>query len=307
MKAKFLIPLVVFIILVGFLAVGLQLKPSEVPSPLIGKPAPAFTLPTLADPKKTFSPSDFKGKVWLFNVWASWCVACKEEHPVLMHLAKQNRVAIVGLDYKDQRDAALTFLQRGGDPYLLSVVDQIQTHWPRNTKSSRRKNSAAGGRIEQAMRQHGLPLILAFLCSVGFAQTNPKEAAPLAQDPIVEKRLNEISEEMRCLVCQNESLAGSRSELALDLRREIRTLIKEGKSNQEIRDFMVSRYGDFVLYRPPVKSTTLLLWIGPFVLMVGGFFALMVALKRRRKNRPTTTLSVADIQKAETLLRGEKQ
>ncbi|MFZ9957611.1 MAG: DsbE family thiol:disulfide interchange protein [Burkholderiaceae bacterium] len=124
MKAKFLIPLVVFIILVGFLAVGLQLKPSEVPSPLIGKPAPAFTLPTLADPKKTFSPSDFKGKVWLFNVWASWCVACKEEHPVLMNLAKQNRVAIVGLDYKDQRDAALTFLQRGGDPYLLSVVDQ---------------------------------------------------------------------------------------------------------------------------------------------------------------------------------------
>jgi cytochrome c-type biogenesis protein CcmH len=157
------------------------------------------------------------------------------------------------------------------------------------------------------MRQHGLPLILAFLCSVGFAQANPKEAAPLAQDPIVEKRLNEISEEMRCLVCQNESLAGSRSELALDLRREIRTLIKEGKSNQEIRDFMVSRYGDFVLYRPPVKSTTLLLWIGPFVLMAGGFFALMVALKRRRKNRPTTTLSVADIQKAETLLRGEKQ
>jgi cytochrome c-type biogenesis protein CcmH len=142
---------------------------------------------------------------------------------------------------------------------------------------------------------------------VGFAQTNPKEAAPLAQDTIVEKRLNEISEEMRCLVCQNESLAGSRSELALDLRREIRTLIKEGKSNQEIRDFMVSRYGDFVLYRPPVKSTTLLLWIGPFVLMVGGFFALMVALKRRRKNRPTITLSVADIQKAETLLRGEKQ
>jgi cytochrome c-type biogenesis protein CcmH len=70
---------------------------------------------------------------------------------------------------------------------------------------------------------------------------------------------------------------------------------------------MVSRYGDFVLYRPPVKSTTLLLWIGPFVLMVGGFFALMVTLKRRRKNRPTTTLSVADIQKAETLLRGEKQ
>jgi cytochrome c biogenesis protein CcmG, thiol:disulfide interchange protein DsbE len=124
MKAKFLIPLVVFLVLVGFLAVGLGLKPSEVPSPLIGKPAPEFSLPKLSDPSKTFSPADMKGQVWLLNVWASWCVACKQEHPVLMELAKMNLVPIVGLDYKDQRDAAIEFLRRGGDPYLLSAVDE---------------------------------------------------------------------------------------------------------------------------------------------------------------------------------------
>ncbi len=124
MKAKFLIPLVVFLVLVGFLAVGLGLKPSQVPSPLIGKPAPEFTLPKLSDPSKHFSPAEMKGQVWLLNVWASWCVACKQEHPVLMELAKTNIVPIVGLDYKDQRDPALEFLRRGGDPYLLSAVDE---------------------------------------------------------------------------------------------------------------------------------------------------------------------------------------
>ena len=124
MKAKFLIPLIVFLVLVGFLAVGLGLKPSEVPSPLIGKPAPEFSLPKLSEPDKKFSPADMKGQVWLLNVWASWCVACKQEHPVLMELAKLNLVPIVGLDYKDQRDPALEFLRRGGDPYLLSAVDE---------------------------------------------------------------------------------------------------------------------------------------------------------------------------------------
>lgn len=124
MKAKFLIPLIAFLVLVGFLAVGLHLKPSEVPSPLIGKPAPEFSLPRLSDPGKSFSPADMKGQVWLLNVWASWCVACKQEHPVLMDLAKMNLLPIVGLDYKDQRDPALEFLRRGGDPYLLSAVDE---------------------------------------------------------------------------------------------------------------------------------------------------------------------------------------
>jgi cytochrome c-type biogenesis protein CcmH len=129
------------------------------------------------------------------------------------------------------------------------------------------------------------------------------EAAPLAEDPVVEQRLVNIAEELRCLVCQNESLAGSRSDLAMDLRREIRGLIKQGKTDQEVRDFLVSRYGDFVLYRPPVKPTTWLLWGGPFVLLVGGLIGLVAFLRKRKP--ADAALSPEDQRKAEALLNGE--
>ena len=123
MKAKFLIPLVLFVVLVGFLAVGLSRDPHELPSPLIGKQAPAFELPQLADPQKTFSPESMKGKFWILNVWASWCVACREEHPVLVELGKLQLAPIIGLDYKDKRDDAMAMLARQGDPYVLSAFD----------------------------------------------------------------------------------------------------------------------------------------------------------------------------------------
>jgi cytochrome c-type biogenesis protein CcmH len=134
-----------------------------------------------------------------------------------------------------------------------------------------------------------------------------KEASPLAEDPVVEQRLIAISEEMRCLVCQNESLAGSRSDLANDLRRELRTLIKQGKTDAEIREFMVSRYGDFVLYRPPVKPTTWLLWVGPFGLMVCGVVALFVYLRRRNAAVASEVLTEEELKRAQALLQeGEK-
>lgn len=120
---RFILPFVIFIILAGFLFVGLKLDPREVPSPLVGKPAPAFVLPQLQTPAKQFSPNDMKGKVWLLNVWASWCVACEAEHPVLMELASLNLVPIYGMDYKDKRDAALSVLERRGNPYVLTVSD----------------------------------------------------------------------------------------------------------------------------------------------------------------------------------------
>ena len=123
MKAKFLIPLILFVVLVGFLAVGLSRDPHELPSPLIGKQAPAFELPQLADPQKTFSPESMKGKVWILNVWASWCVACREEHPVLVELGKLQVAPIIGLDYKDKRDDAMAMLARQGNPYVLSAFD----------------------------------------------------------------------------------------------------------------------------------------------------------------------------------------
>ena len=121
---RFLIPLGFFIVLVGFLAVGLRLNPREVPSPLIDKPAPSFTLPELTDPQRTFSEKDMLGKVWLLNVWASWCVSCREEHPVLVAFSKRNIVPVYGLNYKDDRKDALAWLARLGDPYTKSIMDR---------------------------------------------------------------------------------------------------------------------------------------------------------------------------------------
>jgi len=120
---RFLIPLAIFVVLVVFLGIGLTLNPREIPSPLIDKPAPAFQLAELHEPAKVFTQKDMLGKVWLLNVWASWCVSCREEHPVLVELSKTNVVPIYGLNYKDKRDDALAWLREFGDPYALSVVD----------------------------------------------------------------------------------------------------------------------------------------------------------------------------------------
>jgi cytochrome c biogenesis protein CcmG/thiol:disulfide interchange protein DsbE len=120
---RYLIPLALFLALAGFLAVGLNLNPREVPSPLIGKPVPAFSLPTLASPDKTLSPQDLRGQVWILNVWASWCVACQQEHPLFVDFAKTSAVPLYGLNYKDKRENALRWLQRYGDPYRQSLSD----------------------------------------------------------------------------------------------------------------------------------------------------------------------------------------
>jgi thiol-disulfide isomerase/thioredoxin len=202
---RFLIPLVAFAALAVFLGIGLRHDPHELPSPLIGRAAPAFTLPRLAaadaTPVATFTPADLRGQVWLLNVWASWCVSCRQEHPVLMDLARSAVVPLVGLDYKD---------------------------------------------------------------------------AP----------------------------ADARRWLAQDLRREIRTLIRSGKSDAEILDFLVSRYGDFVRYRPPLKPSTWLLWLGPFVLLAGALAALIRHVRRPR--RTEAPLSDADRARAAALLAGER-
>ena len=140
---RFAWPLIGFALLVVLLAVGLNLNPRDVPSPLIGKPAPSFSLARLDAPGRTFSPQEMKGKVWLLNVWASWCVSCREEHPVLVDMARHPSVTLVGLNYKEVRgdrrldasklsaaderrmviERASGWLSRHGDPYALSVLD----------------------------------------------------------------------------------------------------------------------------------------------------------------------------------------
>jgi len=121
---KFLLPLGIFIALAALLFYGLGTDPRMVPSPLVGKPAPAFTLPSLTDPNRTVSDSDFKGKVSILNVWASWCVSCRAEHAQLMQLARElEQVQILGLNWKDQAADAMRMLQVSGDPYLVSAYD----------------------------------------------------------------------------------------------------------------------------------------------------------------------------------------
>ena len=121
---RFLLPLSIFVVVVGFLAVGLTLNPREIPSPLVGKSAPDFSLPQLHDQGKVFSSNELTGKVWLLNFWASWCSGCKTEHPVLMQLAQSGEVPIYGMDYKDQREEALTWLRRWGNPYPVVAMDE---------------------------------------------------------------------------------------------------------------------------------------------------------------------------------------
>jgi cytochrome c biogenesis protein CcmG/thiol:disulfide interchange protein DsbE len=121
--SRFAIPLAIFIVLVVFLAIGLGHDPHEVPSPLINKPAPAFQLRQLQDPTKTFSAQDMRGKVWLLNVWSSWCISCREEHPVLLEFSRSGDVPLYGLDYKDKPEDALGWLRDFGNPYVLSAMD----------------------------------------------------------------------------------------------------------------------------------------------------------------------------------------
>ena len=122
MRIRFAVPLLVFLVLAALLVVGLQLNPRRIPSPLVGKPAPAFALPVLDAGGRVVTPDDFRGEVWVLNVWASWCKACLEEHPLLVaHF--RGETTLVGLNYKDERAAAREWLDRWGDPYALSLVD----------------------------------------------------------------------------------------------------------------------------------------------------------------------------------------
>jgi len=123
MNRLLLIPLVLFLALVVFLLIGLRRDPHEVPSPLVNKPAPAFQLPRLHDPAKTFSAQEMRGKVWLLNFWGTWCIACREEHPFLVEYARTREVPIYGVDYKDDRAAAMQWLDELGNPYAATAFD----------------------------------------------------------------------------------------------------------------------------------------------------------------------------------------
>ncbi len=146
--------------------------------------------------------------------------------------------------------------------------------------------------------------VLAFLLLLGSAASG-RQAAPGAEDPALEQRVNALAEGLRCLVCQNETIAESKAPLAIDLKNQVREQMRQGTSDREILDFMVARYGDFVLYRPPVKASTLLLWLGPLLLLAAGLFTLFFNLTRRRA--PENEPDEADRARAAKLLAADSE
>jgi len=173
LKLRYLLPLALFVLLASFLAAGLKLNPREVPSPLIGKPAPAFALPRLDDAAQTMRRDDLLGKVWVLNVWASWCAPCREEHPHIVALARSQPAPVIGLNYKDQRDAAQTWLARLGNPYAASVSD-------------------ADGRVAIDFGVYGVPetFVIDKKGVIRFKHTGPVTA------DIVEKRIKPLLKEL---------------------------------------------------------------------------------------------------------------
>ena len=152
------------------------------------------------------------------------------------------------------------------------------------------------------MRRRLRIVSLALLLVVGSAAVTAKEAAQAAADPALEARVMAISEELRCLVCQNQTIADSHADLAVDLRNQVRTKLQAGESERQIKDFMVERYGDFVLYRPPLKATTVLLWVGPFALLALAAFALWRAIRQRAQQLATAGPTEAELERARRLL-----
>ena len=143
-------------------------------------------------------------------------------------------------------------------------------------------------------------LLLLMACAQGLAREAPSAAA----DPALERRVVKLTSDLRCLVCQNQSLADSHADLAIDLKNQVREQMRAGRSDAEIRDYMVARYGDFVLYDPPFKLSTALLWVGPFVFLLLGLVALGAYLRSRRRRLPQAQMTPADHERAEALLRG---
>lgn len=155
----------------------------------------------------------------------------------------------------------------------------------------------------QALRL-GLLLGLCLLLAGNFSSA--REAQPLIADPVIEARMAAMGEELRCLVCQGQSIAGSDSDFANDIKREMRAMMENGRSDSEVVDFLVQRYGDFILFRPPVKGATMLLWLGPFILLAIAVTVLVISLKRRGRSTAASTLSNEELRRAESLLDEKK-
>ena len=308
------LPLAIFAALVVVLALGLQGRPKELPSPLIGRPAPTFSANTLETPARVQGSDALRGQVWVLNVWASWCSACRLEHPLLVEAARREGLPLYGLNYKDAPADAARWLAQWGDPYRLSFSDrdgrvglEFGVYGAPETfiidRAGIVRFKHVGALDAQVLREQVLPLVRRLQAqavpvpvpvamatasapaSPAIGITTSPDPSGASADPALEARVMAIAEELRCLVCQNETLAASQAELARDLRAQIRGQLQAGRTAQDVTDFMVERYGDFVRYRPPLQASTAFLWGGPFLLLA---LAAVWGLRRIRARSPAS-------------------
>ena len=289
---KFLLPFAAFVALVVLFAFGLNPNRDihALPSPLIGKPAPAFTLTDVRDPSLAVSNAAYKGQVYVLNVWGTWCVQCRVEHEALLAISQSHVVPIIGLDYMDQRDKAKRWLEELGNPLCGGGLRHGRAHGDQlggvrcaGDLSGRRAGAgdlqihladdagSMGTRIPAANRRRSpgrrmkprrpalsLPAIILALIAAGVCSAAPPDMDANGQlkDQALQSRFERITKDLRCLVCQNESIADSNVELAGDLRRQVREMLADGKSDDAIFNFMTDRYGEFVRFNPPLEPKT---------------------------------------------------
>ncbi|MEO0607612.1 MAG: DsbE family thiol:disulfide interchange protein [Pseudomonadota bacterium] len=286
------IPAGAFVVLVVFLGIGLTRDPSVLPTEMVDRELPNFDLPELRDPGAQLTRADLIGEVTLLNVFGSWCVACLQEHPTLMQLARDDTVRIAGVNWRDEQSDALDWLQEHGDPYETIIFDSNSdlaielgvTGAPETfvvDATGRIRYKQIGPITSDVWRGTIRPVLDAIAAEAPLI-SEPADTAlePLVDatltasevtDPdVIAARTEAVSKTLRCVVCQNQSIYDSNAPLALDMKRLVRKRVMAGDDDDQVRSYLQYRYGDFVLMSPPLQLNTLLLWLSPFVLVLGG-------------------------------------
>jgi len=309
------IPAGAFVILVVFLGIGLTRDPSLIPTEMINRDMPAFELTELYDETQRVTDADLIGEPALVNVFGSWCVACLQEHPTLMQLNQDDTVRIVGVNWRDGRDDAIKWLQRHGDPYETIIFDGESdlaiemgvTGAPETfilDRTGRIRFKQIGPITSDVWRETIRPVLDALAAEELTTPAPVRVESDAVVDSDVENivltdldligaRTETVSKTLRCVVCQNQSIYDSNAPLAQDMRRLVRKRVVAGDSDEEVRDYMRYRYGDYVLMSPPLQLNTFLLWLAPLALvLVGGIWFVL----RGRNAAPTVddTLTEAD-------------
>ncbi len=322
-----IVPIGLFLILVGFLGIGLTRDPSIIPTEMIDREMPAFELPELRQQSVTLTEDALKGEATLVNVFGSWCVACLQEHPTLMELSRDGIIRIVGVNWRDDREDALNWLRKHGDPYDAIVFDKDSdlaieigvTGAPETfiVDPAGRIRYKQIGPITPDVWLETIRPVLDTIELEAMASPMPRSDETLVITPSevaavpsllaperVDERTAEVSKTLRCVVCQNQSIYDSNAPLAIDMRRLVRKRVAAGDSDDEAREYLRVRYGDYVLMSPPLQVSTILLWGGPLVLLLLGGLWFIPRIRSAQERQPDI-MSEADRARVAAALAGK--